>query len=101
MPMYRVTVGEKDVSGVEMTPLPTQTVSGRIVSKKGPIPVGLLRFQTEKNYVRAKINPDGTFTAQLHADTHEPIFAGLPVGYSVASVRIGSKDMSKGIVVGK
>jgi hypothetical protein len=101
MPMYRVTVGEKDVSGVEMTPLPTQTVSGRIVSKKGPIPVGLLGFQTEKTYVSATINPDGTFTAQLHADTHEPIFAGLPVGYSVASVRIGSENMSKGIVVGK
>lgn len=101
MPMYRITVGDKDVTGVEMTPLPTQTVSGRIVSKRGPIPVGYLGFQTDKTYVSATINPDGTFTAQLHAATHEAVMAGLPVGYSVASVKVGSKDASKGIVVGK
>src|SRR6185295_1705235 len=30
-----------------------------------------------------------------------PVMAGLPIGYSVASVRIGSTDAPKGITVGK
>lgn len=97
----RVNVGTTDVSSVELVPLPTQNVSGRIVTKKGPLPVGFLGFSTEKTYVDATINPDGTFTAPLHAATHVVDYAGLPIGYTVASVRIGSKDVSKGIVVDK
>jgi len=97
----RVTVGNDDVTGVELTPLPTKTVTGRIVTKRGPLPVGYLGFQTETTYVPSDINPDGSFTVQLHAATHEPVMAGLPIGYSVASVRIGSTDAPKGITVGK
>jgi hypothetical protein len=101
MPARRVTVGNESVTGVELIPLPTQTVTGRLVTKKGPIPVGYLGFQTAETYVDATIHPDGTFTVQLHAATHEPVMAGLPIGYSIASVRIGSKDVTKGITVGK
>jgi len=97
----RVTVGNDDVTGVELTPLPTKAVTGRIVTKRGPLPVGYLGFQTETTYVPSDINPDGSFTVQLHAATHEPVMAGLPIGYSVASVRIGSTDAPKGITVGK
>ena len=101
MPARRVTVGNDNITGVELIPLPTQTVTGRIVTKRGPLPVGYLGFQTEETYVDSTIHPDGTFTVQLHAATHEPVMAGLPIGYSIASVRIGSMDVTKGITVGK
>ena len=96
---YPVTVGDADVSGVTLVPLPTQTVSGRIVVKNGPMPNGILGFYTEKTYVGGTINPDGTFTVQLHGAQHEVDLAGLPVGYSLNSVRIGSKEMTHGILV--
>lgn len=101
MPARRVTVGNDNITGVELIPLPTQTVTGRIVAKRGPLPVGYLGFQTDETYVDSTIHPDGTFTVQLHAATHEPVMAGLPIGYSIASVRIGSRDVTKGITVGK
>ena len=97
---YPVTVAEADVSGVELVPMPTKTVSGRIVVKNGAIPRGILGFYTEKTYVGGTINLDGTFEVDLHAAQHQIDFAGLPVGYSLQSVRIGDKDMTKqGVVV--
>jgi len=99
MPLVKIKVTDKDITGLELTPLPTQNVTGRIVVNKGPIPVGHLFFETDKTVVGATINADGTFVAQLHAATHEVKVNGLPVGYSVASVRLGSQDASKGITV--
>jgi len=96
---YPVTVGDADVSGVKLIPLPTQTVTGKIVVKNGPIPVGILGFYTPTTYVSATVNPDGTFTVQLHEARHEVDLAGLPVGYSLDSVRIGSRDAAHGILV--
>ena len=101
MPARRVHVGNENVTGVELVPLPTVAVTGRIVTKRGPLPVGYLGFQTDETYVDSTIHPDGTFSVQLHAATHEPVMAGLPIGYSIASVRIGTKDVTKGITVGK
>jgi hypothetical protein len=98
---YPVTVGQADVSGVELVPLPTKTVSGRIIVKNGGIPYGILGFYTEKTYVGGTINPDGTFKVDLHSASHQIDFAGLPVGYSLATVRIGNQDMTRqGITVG-
>ena len=96
---YPVTVADKDISGVTLVPLPTQTVSGRIVVKNGPMPVGILGFYTDKTYVSGTINPDGTFTVQLHGSRHEVDLAGLPVGYSLSTVRVGSRETTDGIVV--
>jgi hypothetical protein len=96
---FPVTVGDADVSGVKLVPLPTQTVTGRIVVKNGPMPVGILGFYTSQTYVSGAINPDGTFTVQLHGARHEVDLAGLPVGYSLNSVRIGSSEATNGIVV--
>jgi hypothetical protein len=95
-----IRVGDDDVSGVELVPLPTHKVTGRIVSKNGPIPRGILGFYTVRTYVSATIDAGGNFTVELHSARHQIDFAGLPVGYSVASVRIGSQDGSRGIVVG-
>jgi hypothetical protein len=97
----KVKVGATDVTGEELVPLPTQAVTGRLVTKKGPIPYGMyLGFETPKNYAGATINPDGTFSVQLHAATHRVDMGGLPVGYSIASIMVGGKDASAGIKVG-
>jgi len=98
---YPVSIDEADVSGVELVPMPTKTVSGRITVKNGNLPYGILGFYTEKTYVSGNINPDGTFKVDLHSARHQIDFAGLPVGYSLASVRIGGRDVTQqGITVG-
>jgi hypothetical protein len=96
---FPVTVGDADVSGVTLVPLPTQTVTGRLVVKNGPMPVGILGFYTPTTYVGGTINPDGTFTVQLHGTRHEVDLAGLPVGYSLSAVRVGSREAKDGITV--
>jgi hypothetical protein len=96
-----ITLADEDLSGLELVPLPTRKVSGRIISRNGPIPHGILGFYTEKTYVGGKINDNGTFSVDLHATRHQIDFAGLPVGYSLATVKIGNEDMTRqGIVVG-
>jgi hypothetical protein len=96
-----VTIGNEDISGAELVPLPTQKVTGRIIVRNGPIPHGILGFYTIKTYVSGKIHDDGTFAVDLHAARHQIDFAGLPVGYSLASVKIDGKDTTQdGIVVG-
>jgi hypothetical protein len=95
-----VQVGESDVTGLELVRPPTHSVSGKIVVQNGPIPRALLEFSGPKSYVGAKINPDGTFTVQLHSARHEVELAGMTVGYALQSVRVGSTDATKGLVVG-
>ena len=92
-------VGEQDVTSLRFVRPPTHTVSGRIVTEQGPLPWTFLAFTTPQSYVSAPINPDGTFSVKLHAATHEAEFGGMPVGYSIASVRVGSKDVTNGLVV--
>ncbi len=95
-----VKVGDADVSGLEIVPPPTRAVTGRIVVQNGPLPHALLQFSTPQGYVDATIKPDGTFTTRLHAARHQVELGGMPVGYSVASIRLSSIDASKGFVVG-
>lgn len=99
---FPVTVAQADVSGIELTPLPTKKVSGRIAIKNGGIPWGgILGFYTQKTWVGGEIHEDGTFSVDLHSAQHQIDFAGLPVGYSVATVKIGDRDVTQqGIVVG-
>ena len=95
-----VNVGNRDVTNLELAPPPTHAVSGRIVVENGPLPHSLLAFATDKSYVGAPINPDGTFTTKLHEARQRIDLAGMPVGYSVASVKIGSQDATEGFAVG-
>jgi hypothetical protein len=96
-----ITVGNDDVSDLELEPLPTKQVTGRIIVRNGSIPHGLLGFYTVKTWVGGKINEDGTFSVDLHSTLHQIDFAGLPVGYTVASVKVASKDVTEqGILVG-
>ena len=95
-----VRVGETDVADVELAPPPTRAVSGRIVVQNGPLPRAKLQFDTPQGQIGATINPDGTFSTRLHAARHDVYMGGLPSGYSVASIRVGSQDASRGVVVG-
>jgi len=98
----RFGVGDQDIAGLEFVRPPVQTVSGRIVVQKGPLPRSFLAFSTPQDFVGATINPDGTFTTKLHATRHHVELGGLPVGYAIESVRIGSADVLRdGFVVAK
>ena len=97
-----VTVVDKDVSGLELRLPSTRTVTGRLaIEGGGPLPAGLLSFSTAFNQIRATVAPDGSFRAVVHEARHLIETAGLPVGYHISSVRIGSTDASKGVVVEK
>jgi hypothetical protein len=100
MGSFRVEVGNRDITGVELVRPPTHSVTGRIVVQNGPLPRAYLAFSGPQSYVDTPINPDGTFKAQLHSARHHVELTGMPGGYSVVSVRVGSQDASQGFTVG-
>ncbi len=91
-------VGEADVN-VEIRRQPLRTVTGRIAVERGPLPQSMLAFTTLQSHVPATINPDGTFTAALHAGQHQVDMINLPVGYSVGSVRTGAGTIVPAVTV--
>jgi hypothetical protein len=99
MAAFRVRVGDKDVTGLELVRPPTHMVTGRIVVQNGPLPRALLEFHTLQSHVSVKINSDGTFSTPLHSASHRVELAGMPGGYSIASVRVGSQTVPQ-LVVG-
>src|SRR4029453_10194722 len=54
IPSYPVTVGQADVSGVVLPPLPQKKGSGRISMKNGSIPHGIFGFFTTPPYLQVK-----------------------------------------------
>jgi len=94
-----VDVRDADTTSLEIRRPPVRAVSGRVVTTTGPIPNGLLALVTDRSYVPIVINPDGTFTAHAQSARHRFEFGGLPVGYSLASVRAGSQDVSQGLTL--
>jgi len=94
-----VPVGDKDVTNLDLAIPATRSVTGRIVIDNGPLPHSLLAFSTNNSYVSAPINPDGSFNVRLHSARHRVELAGMPVGYSVSSVKIGSQDAAEGFAV--
>lgn len=99
MPSRVFEVGDRDVTTLEFTRPPVHTVSGRIVVQNGPLPNGSIAFATPQSYVPATISPDGMFTVRLQAARHRVEVAGMPVGYSLASVRVGATDATQGVTV--
>jgi hypothetical protein len=97
---YTFQVATTDPPPLRITLPATHAVSGRLVVENGPLPTTILGFRTTTSYVNATINPDGTFTTRLHSATHLADVGGMPVGYSVRSVRVGTTDDSSGITVG-
>ena len=93
------TVGESDTR-IDLVRPVVQTVSGRVVAERGPLPTALLAFTTEVSYVSTPINPDGTFSTQLQRARHTVDLGGMPAGYSLGSVRLGTQDVTRGLEVG-
>jgi hypothetical protein len=91
---------EQSDTRVDLTRPALRTVTGRVVVKNGPLPYGWLGFSTESSYVTAHISADGSFRTQLQPARHTVELAGIPGGYSLASVRLGSADASRDVTVG-
>jgi hypothetical protein len=91
-------VGSADVSVNMQRPVVRQ-VRGRLVVQNGPLPQGTLAFSTPSSYVVAAIGTDGTFTAQLQEGQHRVELSGMPVGYTVASVRVGARDTTPNLTI--
>jgi hypothetical protein len=99
MPSRAFTVGDTDTR-VDLVRPTLRTIRGRVVASAGPLPYAVLGFSTDTSYVGAPINADGTFQAQLQPARHDVAVAGLPAGYSLDSVRLGTQDVTSGLVVG-
>ena len=95
-----IDIREADATSLEIKRPPTHLISGRIVTSGGPIPRGLLALVAERSYVPVTINPDGTFSARAQSARHRFEFRGLPVGYALASARLGTQDLAQGLTVG-
>jgi hypothetical protein len=93
-------LGESDVSSLKFQRPVLRNVTGRVVAQNGPVPASLVGFSTVESFVSSPIKPDGTFSAQLQPARHLVELGGLPAGYSIASVRVGSVDAANGIAVG-
>ncbi len=95
-----ITVGDADVSELELVPLPTKKVTGRIIVRNGSIPHGILGFYTDKTYVGG--NDQSGRNLQRGSAFHPSPnrFRGPSCGLLPGSVKVGSQDMTRqGIVV--
>jgi carboxypeptidase family protein len=77
-----------------------RTVSGRLVGPPGVLHRVLIGFSTDRSYVTATSNADGSFTAQVQPARHRIELGGLPPGYTLASAHLGNEDVSRGVPVG-
>ena len=91
-------VGSADVVVNLQRPVVRQ-VRGRIAVQSGPLPIGTLAFSTPTSYVVATIDNDGTFATQLQEGQHRVELSGMPVGYALASVKVGTVETTPGITI--
>jgi hypothetical protein len=99
MPSRAVQVGETDAR-VELVRPTLRTVSGRIVAEPAVLRRVLIGFSTERSYVTTTASADGSFSAQVQPASHRIELGGLPPGYRLGSARLGTQDVSQGLVVG-
>jgi hypothetical protein len=93
-------LGDSDVSSLRFQRPVLRNVTGRVVAQNGPVPAALVGFSTDESFVSAPINADGTFSARLQPGRHRLELGGLPAGYEIGSVRIGSQNAADGVPVG-
>ena len=98
MPSRAFTVAEADTR-VDLVRPTLRTIRGRVVVPSGPLPYATLGFSTATTYESARINADWTFRVQLQPARHAVEVAGLPSGYSLKSARVGTQDVTNGLVV--
>jgi len=99
MPSRVVEVGETDVR-VDLVRPVVRTVSGRIIAPPEVLRRVLVGFATERSYVTATPNADGSFSAQVQPARHVVEVGGLPPDYSLGAVRLGERDVTGGVTVG-
>jgi hypothetical protein len=99
MPSRPFQVGATDARIDLVRPI-TRRVTGRLVGPKNVLPRVLVGFATETSYVTANVTADGTFSAQVQPARHFIELGGLPPAYSLGSARLGTQDVSNGLVVG-
>jgi hypothetical protein len=99
MPSRAVQVGETDTR-VDLVRPTVRTVSGRIMAPPAVVRRVLIGFATEHSYVTATTKADGSFSAQVQPARHKVELGGLPPGYSLAAVHLGTQDLSQGVLVG-
>ena len=92
-------VSDKDVSNLELKRPKLYTVTGRLNVARGALPWALLAFYTDTSYAAADIKDDGTFSVRLHSATHLTDLAGMPSDYEMTRIRLGTQDVTKGLVV--
>jgi hypothetical protein len=99
MPSRAFQVGETDIR-IELVRPTLRTVSGRIVAPPAVLRRVLVGFSTERSYVTATADADGSFSAQVQPARHRIELGGVPPGYSLTSAHLGTQDVSQGLVVG-
>jgi len=99
MPSRPFQVGETGAR-IDLVRPTLRTVSGRLVGPPGVLHRVLIGFSTDRSYVTATSNADGSFTAQVQPARHRIELGGLPPGYTLASARLGNEDVSRGVPVG-
>ena len=98
MPSRPFQVGESDTR-IDLDRPTLRTVSGRIVAAPDVLRRVLIGFATDRSYVTATTKADGSFSAQVQPAGHVIELGGLPPGYSLASVKLGSQDLTRGVPV--
>jgi hypothetical protein len=99
MPSRPFQVGETDMR-IDLVRPVTRRVTGRLVGPKNVLSRVLVGFATATSYVTASVSADGTFSAQVQPARHIIELGGLPPAYSLGSARLGTQDVSSGLVVG-
>jgi hypothetical protein len=91
-------LADEDVTSLRFARPETRLVSGRVVVDRGPLPIGRLAFATDQTYEPVEIAPDGSFSVRLQPARHRVEVTGMPVGYNLSSVRVGSSNQTTGVV---
>jgi hypothetical protein len=99
MPSRVVQVGETDAR-IDLVRPTLRTISGRIVAPSRVVRRVLIGFSTERSYVTAATNADGSFSAHVQPARHRIELGGLPPGYTLASARVGNQEVTQGVSVG-
>jgi hypothetical protein len=95
----RITVEEKDVTGVEIVAPAKREVTARVVVEgNNPVPNVGLSLDNEDSSMTVVIRPepDGTARIKLPENERRVRLTGLPLGYDVRSLTYGSVDLLKG-----
>lgn len=93
-----IVVTDKDITGIEAVVVATAEVTGTVLVDGGGIrPRFTLSFSALKGGTApasvAVMSPDGTFRAVLREGEYQFAWSGIPSGYQLKSITVGSLDL--------